>query len=180
MKHSLLGIWSFSLSSLALCPSFADTTVPAQTVTTTKEVADPGKVTTATPGPVVIETTGKAVFIGGTGVVLTPGFWARPGSLFRASQDLNLGGFVSLTDTDFDGLPDAWELLHFGNLTAATGSIDSDGDGPNNAAEYYAGTNPNFNESTATTLPGSAQVVVKIPTGKFQKVMNDWSITNAP
>ena len=45
------------------------------------------------------------------------------------------------TDTDGDGLLDAWELTYFGNLNQ-TGSADSDGDGFDNAQEFAAGTDP--------------------------------------
>ncbi len=54
------------------------------------------------------------------------------------------------TDTDGDGLPDAWELAHFGNLAQiATGNPD--GDAFDNLAEYSAGTDPMSNLS----YPGS-------------------------
>lgn len=45
-------------------------------------------------------------------------------------------------DTDGDGLPDWWELLHFGNHTSAVSSVDDDGDGVPNLAEFVAGTQP--------------------------------------
>lgn len=45
-------------------------------------------------------------------------------------------------DRDGDGLPDLWELANFGNLTAHTGTDDSDGDGFNELSEMMAGTNP--------------------------------------
>ncbi len=175
----------FTLTLLAVLPALADTTVTPRTTGNGQadQVVDPGQVTTtehATTVQVQVLSGGKAVYIGGTSVVLKPGFRAESGSLFRASQDLNLGSFGNLADSDFDGLPDAWELLHFGNLTSATGTGDADGDGVSNADEYRAGTNPNLNESTATTLPASAQVVLKMPTGKFQKVLTDWSIIAAP
>jgi len=32
-------------------------------------------------------------------------------------------------DTDNDGLPDNWEVQHFGNLTTADNTTDADGDG---------------------------------------------------
>lgn len=46
-----------------------------------------------------------------------------------------------VTDSDGDGIPNDWEMFHFGNLSqAATG--DADGDGINNLAEYNADTHP--------------------------------------
>ena len=44
-------------------------------------------------------------------------------------------------DKDADGLPDAWEILHFGNLNQ-TGNGDPDGDLATNAAEFAANTDP--------------------------------------
>ena len=45
------------------------------------------------------------------------------------------------TDTDDDGLPDAWELSYFGDLSTNGGS-DPDGDDFGNLQEYQSGTNP--------------------------------------
>jgi hypothetical protein len=42
-------------------------------------------------------------------------------------------------DDDQDGLPDAWEYAHFGNLDQK-GNEDSDGDGYTNHQEYLVGT----------------------------------------
>jgi hypothetical protein len=54
--------------------------------------------------------------------------------------DLRLG--AGMVDSDGDGLADAWELQHFGSLSAGPNG-DPDGDGVNNLHEYRAGTNPN-------------------------------------
>jgi hypothetical protein len=46
-------------------------------------------------------------------------------------------------DSDADGMGDAWERQHFGNLTAAGIGTDKDRDGESDAAEFTADTNPN-------------------------------------
>jgi subtilisin-like proprotein convertase family protein/subtilisin family serine protease len=61
------------------------------------------------------------------------------GSVLEA--DLILCG-VAITDTDHDGLDDAWELAHFGSQAPEPGD-DPDGDGFNNAREQIMGTDPN-------------------------------------
>lgn len=48
----------------------------------------------------------------------------------------------SQPDGDGDGLPDSWELQHFGSNTGADPNADPDGDARNNLQEYLAGTNP--------------------------------------
>ncbi|HMO03317.1 MAG TPA: carbohydrate-binding protein [Kiritimatiellia bacterium] len=48
-------------------------------------------------------------------------------------------GFV---DSDGDGIDDAWEMLHFGNLTTANATSDWDGNGFRDRDEFRAGTNP--------------------------------------
>lgn len=45
-------------------------------------------------------------------------------------------------DTDGDGITDGWERLHFGNLSTANASSDSDSDGQTDLAEYIADTDP--------------------------------------
>jgi len=50
--------------------------------------------------------------------------------------------FPPQDDDDNDGLPDAWEYAHFGNLSPG-GNDDPDKDGCSNAQEYLVGTNPN-------------------------------------
>jgi hypothetical protein len=58
--------------------------------------------------------------------------------------DLRFG--VAPADSDGDGLADAWEQQHFGNLNANANG-DPDGDGMNNFREFRAGTNPNDAQS---------------------------------
>lgn len=45
-------------------------------------------------------------------------------------------------DDDGDGLPDYFELLHYGSLATAVATNDFDGDGANDLAECIAGTEP--------------------------------------
>ncbi|MCI0539689.1 MAG: hypothetical protein L0Z50_31155 [Verrucomicrobiales bacterium] len=48
---------------------------------------------------------------------------------------------AKILDSDRDQLPDDWEMLHFGNLTASP-AADSDRDGDDNFREFAFGTNP--------------------------------------
>ena len=48
----------------------------------------------------------------------------------------------ALLDGDDDGLPDGWEIDHFGSTEAGLPELDSDGDGVFNVDESIAGTNP--------------------------------------
>jgi hypothetical protein len=54
-----------------------------------------------------------------------------------------ISGSITINlDLDGDGLPNEWETDYFGNLTNAISTIDSDGDGQNNLAEYISGFDP--------------------------------------
>jgi subtilisin family serine protease len=59
---------------------------------------------------------------------------------------------VPITDTDHDGLDDAWELKHFGSLAQGPRD-DPDGDGASNAREQILGANP-----TAPDVPQAVDV----------------------
>jgi subtilisin-like proprotein convertase family protein len=61
------------------------------------------------------------------------------------SVDLILHG-VPIVDLDHDGLDDGWELSRLGTM-AFGAADDTDGDGWNNAAEQWMGTDPLRNES---------------------------------
>ena len=63
---------------------------------------------------------------------------------------------VALTDSDADGLPDAWEMATFGNLTTANGTSDYDGDSYTDLTEYQSGTDP----KVYTSAPGPITIYV--------------------
>lgn len=75
---------------------------------------------------------------------------------FVQTDKIQMGG-----DSDGDGIPDAWELLKFGNLTTANGTSDRDGDGLSDVGEYLADTDPtdpnsNLRITTYAADPGGS------------------------
>ena len=73
-----------------------------------------------------------------------------------------------VTDSDNDGIPNDWEMFHFGNLAqSATG--DADGDGVNNLAEYNADSDPAAHSTQWTGTTSSAYTTA-----------TNWSPTPAP
>lgn len=60
-------------------------------------------------------------------------------------------------DSDSDGLPDSWEIAHFGNLNR-DGTGDADSDGLTDLDEYTAGIDPNLADSDGDTMPDGWEV----------------------
>jgi len=58
-------------------------------------------------------------------------------------DDFRIRGFISPSDTDIDGIPDDWELLHGFSPDDWTDAMDdADKDGMSNYGEFRAGTDP--------------------------------------
>jgi hypothetical protein len=92
---------------------------------------------------VVVQAGGNFILWSGGRVTLKPGFHAQAGSFFWAAVDHNMNGYSDLeetTDTDGDGIPDAWEVDHGMNpINASDAAADRDGDGLTNLQEYQQG-----------------------------------------
>ncbi len=73
------------------------------------------------------------------------------GTTTQSSSFVAINLLTSPTDTDSDGLPDAWETSVFGNL-AQTGAGDFDRDGLSNIDEYARGTDPKIADIDLDTL----------------------------
>jgi hypothetical protein len=61
-------------------------------------------------------------------------------------------------DSDNDGLPDAWELQYFDNLSVTDGTGDYDNDGLNDLSEYSIGTNPTNNDTDGDGFKDGAEI----------------------
>jgi hypothetical protein len=71
---------------------------------------------------------------------------------------------ATATDTDADGLPDAWETLHFGDLNQSAGSINANG---RSALEnYIAGNDPHLpgNQLRLSISPGGGPRTISFDT----------------
>lgn len=136
----------------------ADTTVPAQNVTSGQAlvVTEAGNI--ATTGAVEIKSGGAALFAANGKIVLSPGFKAEAGSSFTALIDGMGGGIPG--DTDGDGMTDAWELQHgFNPHNAADGAADPDADGIPNGVEHLLGTNPTAAAQSDTANMAQLKIV---------------------
>src|SRR5205809_521054 len=63
-------------------------------------------------------------------------------SLGDSTFILQIESFGNGNDSDGDGIPDAWEIAHAGNLTSLSANGDFDHDGQSDLEEYLADTDP--------------------------------------
>ena len=88
-------------------------------------------------------------------------------------------------DTDRDGIPNEWEIAHFGSFTGAVATANPDGDWMNNLEEYIADTIPtsaashlvNLILSADTTQTGVMELPSPVPTSPNRRY-DVWRSTN--
>jgi hypothetical protein len=97
-----------------------------------------------------------------TGAFAGYAYSANTGWINLGTGDLVTQNILS-PDTDGDGMADAWENTHFGNITTAGIGTDNDGDGQSDAAEYGADTDP-------TDSTDSFRIVSQIHNSTFSEV----------
>jgi len=71
---------------------------------------------------------------------------------------------VPAGDSDFDGLPDAYEIANFGGTGFQTGASDADKDGTDNRTEFLLGLNPvngsqRFAAAQSNVVPGTGATI---------------------
>jgi hypothetical protein len=103
-----------------------------------------------------------------------PGWADWPGTSRRSSRvfAVNTGGLVISKDSDFDGMPDWWELRYGLDPKNYDGDADNDFDGQSNVAEYLAGRNPVAEERLTVALARSQFFEVDTG-GKFRDTDGD-------
>jgi hypothetical protein len=88
------------------------------------------------------------------------------------------------TDVDENGLPDGWEILHFGALGVIP-SLDADHDSTSNLLEYLAGTDPNNTASLfsprGTIANGTFRMLIPTVIGREYHIwasldLKNWSL----
>lgn len=150
-----------------------------------------GELVTATNNSgdsVVVQSGGALILWSGGRIKLEPGFKATAGtdnkSLFWAAIDHNMNGYSDMeeaTDTDGDGMFDAWEVDHGLNMLVNDAALDLDGDGSTNLSEFLNGRDPN-NKADAASLPTGYNLVLKVPSGAssayFGVKTNTWEISS--
>ena len=71
---------------------------------------------------------------------------------YDANSNLTaIGSVVSGTDSDFDGIPDFFEIHFSGTVTALDPTLDEDSDGLNNLGEFAFAFNPTVSDAVNVT-----------------------------
>ena len=105
-----------------------------------------------------------------------------PDDLTRETLRWEISNLVGADDSDQDGLPDNWEMLHFGDL-AEGAEGDFDGDGNSNLNENLAGTDPADARSRfliasarSAETPGSVTLTWSSVPGKNYRIMRSYDL----
>lgn len=86
-------------------------------------------------------------------------------------------GTIAGLDADFDGMPDDWEIEHFGSTTALPGD-DHDRDGFTNIQEQWAGTNPTSRSSKpciGSIRPEGQNMAIRFESVAGRQYWIEWS-----
>jgi hypothetical protein len=122
---------------------------------------------------------GTSLQLQGSGTNYSGFVWVGPTN--ASAGTLNAGQTARATDPvqdhDRDGLPSAWELRYFGGITNAQCGCDPDGDGADNRAEWWAGTDPTNPASVLRMhgfAAGSHGIVLRWPSvsGRLYRVLS--------
>ncbi|NNC87643.1 MAG: hypothetical protein HKN82_04185, partial [Akkermansiaceae bacterium] len=101
------------------------------------------------PDPASMNGTAVRLGSGGSGPVIWDGLVAA-----TAWSELD----AVAEDGDGDGMPDAWEIVHFGDTTTAGPGTNNDADSLTDLEEYLNGTDPNNPDTDGDTLDDGAEV----------------------
>lgn len=81
----------------------------------------------------------------------------RQGTLRPQGTSVDMGAY-ELDDSDHDSISDTWEKRYFGNLTTASATSDTDGDGTTDLEESLNGPNPNLADSDGDGLSDKDEI----------------------
>ncbi len=108
-------------------------------------------------------------------------FLAAPPTNDTGSAEGLVATVTTTYDADADGLPDWWERVYSGTPTGLVATVDNDGDGPDNTAEWWALTDPtngaSFLRLTFVTADDAGRPVLRWPAAS-NRVYGVWRGTN--
>ncbi len=85
---------------------------------------------------------------------------SAPGNVGQLKNMFNFElTYEFLVDSDWDNLPDGWEVAHFGNDTATAGTTDADSDGLTDYQEFEKGGSPFSADTDSDGISDSVTVL---------------------